>query len=87
MPAERVPELRGRSSECALLDRLELADHAFRAIGADGFAERTRRELLATGETRTVEWHSKKVFTKLGISSRKGLPDALPARGDAVAAA
>jgi hypothetical protein len=28
----------------------------------------------------------KKVFTKLGISSRKGLPDALPARGDAVAA-
>jgi hypothetical protein len=35
---------------------------------------------------RTVEWHVKKVFMKLGISSRKGLPDALPARGDAVAA-
>jgi DNA-binding CsgD family transcriptional regulator len=29
---------------------------------------------------RTVEWHLKKVFTKLGISSRKGLPDALPTR-------
>ena len=36
---------------------------------------------------RTVEWHLKKVFMKLGISSRKGLPDALPARGDVVAVA
>jgi ATP/maltotriose-dependent transcriptional regulator MalT len=27
---------------------------------------------------RTVEWHLKKVFTKLGISSRMGLHDALP---------
>jgi DNA-binding CsgD family transcriptional regulator/tetratricopeptide (TPR) repeat protein len=35
---------------------------------------------------RTVEWHLRKVFTKLGISSRKGLHDALPARaGDAAA--
>jgi DNA-binding NarL/FixJ family response regulator len=98
----------------------------FGAIGADGFAERARHELLATGETvrkrrddtrdeltpqeehiarlalagrtnpeigaelfisaRTVEWHLNKVFTKLGISSRKGLRDALPARGHAVTA-
>lgn len=29
---------------------------------------------------RTVEWHLRKVFTKLGISSRKGLHDALPTR-------
>ena len=82
------------------------------------FAERARRELVATGgrarrrtvETRdeltpqeqqiarlardglsnpeigarlflsprTVEWHLKKVFTKLEISSRMGLHDALP---------
>ena len=87
------------------------------STGADGFADRARRELLATGErvrrrsletrdeltpqeeqlardggtnpeigaelyisARTVEWHLRKVFMKLGISSRKGLHDALPAR-------
>jgi DNA-binding NarL/FixJ family response regulator len=84
----------------------------------EAFAERARRELLATGEKvrkrtvetrdeltaqeaqiarlardglsnpeigarlflspRTVEWHLKKVFTKLGISSRMGLHSALP---------
>jgi DNA-binding CsgD family transcriptional regulator len=36
---------------------------------------------------RTVEWHLKKVFTKLGISSRRGLHDALPAGDPEVTAA
>jgi DNA-binding CsgD family transcriptional regulator len=108
-------------------EHLHAAHQMFTSIGAGGFAERTRHELLATGETvrkrtddtrddltpqeehiarlalagrtnpeigadlfispRTVEWHLKKVFMKLGISSRKGLRDALPARGEAVAVA
>jgi DNA-binding CsgD family transcriptional regulator len=105
-------------------EHLRTAHELFGAMGAVGFAERARHELLATGETvrkrtddtrddltpqeehiarlavsgrtnpeigaelfispRTVEWHLKKVFTKLGITSRKGLRDALPARDGAV---
>ena len=98
--------------------QLRLAHDMLAKMGAAGFAERARRELLATGEkvrkrrddtrdeltpqeehiarlardgrtnpeigaelfisARTVEWHLRKVFTKLGISSRRGLRTALP---------
>ncbi len=91
------------------------------AIGMEAFAERARRELVATGETvrkrsvetsttltaqeayiarlardgmtnpeigarmflsaRTVEWHLRKIFAKLGIGSRRELNAALASLG------
>jgi DNA-binding CsgD family transcriptional regulator len=103
-------------------EQLRTAHELFVAIGNEPWAERARRELLATGETvrkrtaealddltpqetqigrmaadgftnpeigaqlflspRTVEWHLRKIYTKLGIHSRRELRTALP---DAVA--
>jgi DNA-binding CsgD family transcriptional regulator len=97
--------------------QLRAAHELLLDMRAHGFADRARRELLATGETvrkrtvdtrldltpqeaqiarlaaggetnpeigsqlfisaRTVEWHLRKVFTKLGISSRRELRSAL----------
>jgi DNA-binding CsgD family transcriptional regulator len=104
-------------------EQLRVARELLTSMGADGFGERARHELLATGEKvrkrrddtrdeltpqeehiarlardgrtnpeigaelflspRTVEWHLKKVFTKLGISSRRALRDALPREREA----
>jgi DNA-binding CsgD family transcriptional regulator len=98
--------------------QLRVAQEMFEELGAAGFAERARRELLATGATarkridctrddltaqeaqiahlaasghtnpeigarlflspRTVEWHLRKVYPKLGVRGRRELRQALP---------
>ena len=102
-------------------EHLHTAHEMFAEVGMEAFADRARRELLATGEKvrkrtvetrddltaqerqiarlardglsnpeigarlflspRTVEWHLRNVFTKLGIRSRRQLADALPSAG------
>jgi DNA-binding CsgD family transcriptional regulator len=114
--------LRRENRRVAAREQLRVAYDMFGGMGMEAFAARTRRELLATGETvrkrtvatiteltaqeahiarlaveghtnpeigaqmfisaRTVEWHLRKVFTKLGIGSRRELRSALARHGE-----
>lgn len=116
--------LRRRRRRIDARTQLRPAYAALVAMGAEGFAERARRELLATGEkvrrrtapstneltpqeeqiaqlardrrtnpeigaqlflsARTVEWHLRKVFTKLEITSRRELDAALERRASPI---
>jgi ATP/maltotriose-dependent transcriptional regulator MalT len=110
--------LRRRMRRQDAREELREAHQMLATMGAAGFAERARGELMATGETtrrrvpesasaltaqevqvarlaadgftnpeigvklflsaRTVEWHLRKVYVKLGVNSRRRLRDALP---------
>ena len=114
--------LRRQNRRVDAREQLRTAHEMLEAMGAEAFAERARRELLATGETvrrqvsetsdaltaqeaqvarlardglsnpeigarlfissRTVQYHLRKVFTKLGISSRGQLHRVLPSDPD-----
>jgi DNA-binding CsgD family transcriptional regulator len=115
--------LRGENRRLDARAQLRTAYDMLSAIGAEAFAERARRELLAAGETvrkrkvqtvseltaqeahiarlvvdgltnaeigtqlflsvRTVEWHLRKVYTKLGVGSRRELRYAMASLGTA----
>src|SRR5262249_24488912 len=119
--------LRREGHRLVARERLRAAHTIFAAIGMQAFAERTRRELVATSETvrrrspetrdeltpqeeqiarlareglanpalgaqlflssRTVEWHLRKVYAKLGIGYRRELRGALPEAGQVLVAA
>jgi len=109
--------LRRQNRRVDAREHLRVAHEMLSSMGMDAFAERARRELLATGERvrkrsvetfdeltpqeahiarlaadgctnpeigaqlfispRTVEWHLRKVFSKVGVTSRRELSEAL----------
>ena len=76
--------VRKRSAEAAANDELTAQERQIALMALDGLtnSEIGARLFLST---RTIEWHLGKIFTKLSISSRRQLRDALSASGMATA--
>ena len=69
--------VRKRSAEAAVRDELTAQERQIALLVRDGFSNQEVGERLFLSP-RTVEWHLRKVFTKLGVSSRRQLRDAAP---------
>ncbi|MEU8821698.1 AAA family ATPase [Actinoplanes sp. NPDC048796] len=69
--------VRKRTGESSVHDELTAQERQIAVLARDGFSNPEVGERLFLSP-RTVEWHLRKVFAKLGVTSRRQLREALP---------